>query len=144
MFKNTITKSNFVKISTIIVSIVTFTISTNFSYSQQINQGELLNEKTLEIAISNNSKNGIDLYSNLYSNYTIVIELSQVKVDAQAIINSAKSITGVLDCKFDSNSGQLVVVTKKMRNNPFEDQIKQNIDLLGYVQLSITELIYKN
>ncbi len=144
MFKYYTYKLNLVKKFTNLLVVTFFFFSINLSFSQLINQGELLNEKTFESAISINRKSGADLYANLYSNYTINLDINQVKVDAQTILKSAKSILGVLECQYDSTTGVLIVLTRKIKSNPFEDQIKQNIDLLGYVQLSITELIYKN
>ena len=115
------------------------------TFSQGIGQGELLNEKTLELAISANRKiNPSDSYKNLYSNYTVVLDLAQAKVNSELIVKLTKSIDGVLECTYDSTSGILAASTKKMKNNIFESQIKEIINQEGYVKLSITELIYKS
>lgn len=115
------------------------------TFSQGIGQGELLNEKTLELAISANRKiNPSDSYKNLYSNYTVVLDLAQAKVNSELIVKLTKSIVGVIECTYDSTSGILTASTKKMKNNIFESQIKEIINQEGYVKLSITELIYKS
>jgi len=115
------------------------------TFSQGIGQGELLNEKTLEQAIFANRKiNPSDSYKNLYSNYTVVLDLAQAKVNSELIVKLTKAIAGVIECTYDSTSGILVASTKKMKNNIFESQIKEIINQEGYVKLSMNELIYKS
>ncbi len=115
------------------------------TFSQGIGQGELLNEKTLELAIFANTKiNPSDSYKNLFSNYIVVLDLAQAKVNPELIVKLTKSIVGVIECTYDSTAGILTASTKKMKNNIFESQIKEIINQEGYVKLSITELIYKS
>ena len=104
------------------------------------------------IKCKNNDKNlicrnlSIDTWITftLYSNYTVVLDLAQAKVNSELIVKLTKSIDGVLECTYDSTSGILAASTKKMKNNIFESQIKEIINQEGYVTLSITELIYKS
>ena len=66
------------------------------TFSQGIGQGELLNEKTLELAISANRKiNPSDSYKNLYSNYTVVLDLN---LSCEILIKplSVKTANGVV------------------------------------------------
>ncbi len=115
------------------------------TFSQGIGQGELLNEKTLEQAIFANTKiNPSDSYKNLYSNYTVVLDLSKANVNPELILKLCKSIVGIIEYTYDSASGILKASTIKSRNNTFVSQIKQAINNEGYRAISITELIYKS
>ena len=56
MFKYNTFRLCLVKKNTNLLVVICFLFAINFAFSQQINQGELLNEKTFEITISENRK----------------------------------------------------------------------------------------
>ena len=113
------------------------------SFAQLAGQGELLNNKALELAISQNRKSGRETYQNIYSNYHFIIDLKQHKVDIEALLKSINSISGVLESSFNQAEMKLIVVTQKTDGNTFEPLLKQQIDINHGVISSITELTYK-
>ena len=122
---------------------VVLTLNANLSFSQLIGKGELLEPQSIERITKSNKLNGLDYYNSIYSSFNIKLDLSEAKVDPELILKVVKSIPGIIECTYDENSGVLIALAKKLKDNSYESQLKQQIDRKGYVLVSIKELLYK-
>jgi hypothetical protein len=116
-----------------------FMFCSNISYSQRIGEGMLLNEKSLEVAIMNNSKSGLNKYSGIFINHHFILDISEKKVSDQQLIESVKGLSGVLDVSLSNDV--LVIVTAK--ENGILPVLKQHLSNINIRLISKTEEIYK-
>lgn len=143
--KATITPSSNYQIisSSKIIAFFCIYLFSNNSFSQNVGEGVLLDEKSLELTIEENFKNNRNRYENIFSNYQFTIDKSNSSMTSIQITEFVNSIPDVTTCSFDDVENKLIVVTSKISDNEFVARIKAQLAGKEIKMISKIELIYK-
>lgn len=143
--KATITPSSNYQIisSSKIISFFCICLFSNNSFSQNVGEGILLDERGLELAIEENFKNNRGRYENMVSNYQFTIDKSNSSMTSIQIVEFVNGIPDVITCSFDELENRLIVVTNKISDNEFITRMKTQLAGKEIKMISREELIYK-
>jgi hypothetical protein len=129
----------FQRLSVKVLFVFSIFISMN-TFSQNVGEGELLTESSLENSIKDNIEKGLKPDNNIYINHHFMMDISEKKVSDNILLGSIKKLPNVIDATLLGES--LIVVTRM--NVKILPSIKQQLSDLNISLVSDYKLYFKS
>ena len=124
------------------LTLVSLFVTASFnSFSQNV-EGELLDERTLELKVLDNNKKNLPGFDKIVSSYSINLSLNAINTPKEDMLAELKKVEGVINCSFNSNN-QLFVVAQKKPGIKYIPLFEEVIEKREITISTFSESIYK-